>query len=355
MNPFKGQQLYLTVSLFIVSILASVVICSGAQPQDPLQELYKAAKGEKELVWQWSESIDGIRPVIDAFHAKFPDIKLSAISIGSATIGSRIITEASTGKLTVDVATISAVYIAPLLERDLLAKYNWTKILPNVSPTRLGYDGGYIFIADAGKMWAYNTKLVSKAEAPKTLEDTLDPKWKGGKISLRAAHSGFINVWPLWKQNRQKAVEYMKRLVKQDFLPEMRTAVVSDRIVRGECPIGMPRVSDVFRASKDGAPLAPCPIKPAVAYPTGIFIPKGGVKHPNAAKLFMAWMLTPEGMTKLGDAGGGILYPPEASDAAKWLANNNLSLMRIASKEDIQEYNRDFAEMVMKETGFKPD
>jgi iron(III) transport system substrate-binding protein len=203
-------------------------------------------------------------------------------------------------------------------------------------------------------MWAYNTKLVSKAEAPKSLEDTLDPKWKGGKISLRAAHSGFINVWPLWKQNRQKAVDYMKRLVKQDFMPEMRTTVVSDRIIRGECPIGMPRVSDVFRAQKEGAPIAPC-LMPAVAYSTGVFIPKGGVKHPNAAKLFMAWMLTPEGTESIIDAGGGLLYPPEASKTARWLADNNLGFMRIASREDLQEYNRDFAEMVMKETGFKPE
>jgi ABC-type Fe3+ transport system substrate-binding protein len=116
----------------------------------------------------------------------------------------------------------------------------------------------------------------------------------------------------------------------------------------------MARTTDVYRAQRDGAPIAPCPM-PAVAYPTGVFIPKGGVKHPNAAKFLVAWMLTPEGTEALIDAGGGLLYPPEASKAAKWLADNGISLIRIASKEEIQEYNRDFAEMVMKETGFKPE
>ncbi len=355
MRISKGQPVCLTILMLMVLIFASTGQSSAAQPQDPLQELYKAAKGEKELVWQWQGAVEGLRPVIKAFQSRFPDIKLSVISIGSATIGSRIITEASAGKLTLDVGTISAVYLEPLLERDLLVKNNWTKILPGSSPGRVGYDGGYIIVEDGGKTWAYNTKLVTKAEAPKSLEDTLDPKWKGGKISLRAAHSGFINVWPLWKQDRQKGVDYMRRLVKQDFLPEMRAAAVADRIVRGECPIGMARTSDIYRAQLKGAPIAPCPVLPTVAYSVGMFIPKGGVKHPNAAKLLMAWVLSREGTEALVEAGAGPLYPPEASKCAKWLADNGLSLIRIESKEDIQQYNRDFAEMVMKETGFKPD
>lgn len=348
MRSSKEQPIRLIFWIVAISVLAWVAP-SGA---DPLQELYKAAKGEKELVWQWNADVEGIRPVINKFRAKFPDIKLSAISISSSSIGSRVITEASTGKLTMDVATNAIVFMAPLFERDLLEKHDWSKIVPGSGP-RTGEGGGYISVADAGKMWAYNTKLVSKADVPKTLEDTLDPKWKGGKISLRGVHSGFINVWPLWKQDRQKAVDYVRRLTKQDFMPEIRTAVVSDRIIRGECLIGMAQVADVFNAVKQGAPIAPCPM-PAVAYPTVIFIPKGGVKHPNGAKLLMAWLLTPEATEAIVESGEGLLYPPEASKGAKWLADNGINLIRIVSKDDINEYNRDFAEMVMKETGLKP-
>ncbi len=354
MKCCRGPQTCITIWFVMILILAFSGTSHGAQ-QDPFQELHKAAKAEKELVWQWQGATESVMPVVKAFQSRFPDIKLSVMSVGSATIGSRIITEASTGKLTVDVVTISAVYITPLLERDLLVKNNWPKILPGSSPSRMGYDGGYIIVEDGGKTWAYNTKLVPKGEAPKSLEDTLDPKWKGGKISLRAAHSGFINVWPLWKQDRQKAVDYMRRLVKQDFLPEMRAAAVADRVIRGECLIGMARTSDIYRAQLKGAPIAPCPILPTVAYTVGIIIPKGGVKHPNAAKLFMAWVLGAEGTEALVESGAGPLHPPEASKCAKWLADNGIGLLRIASKEDIQEYNRDFAEMVMKETGFKPD
>jgi iron(III) transport system substrate-binding protein len=349
----KWSTLLAGVVILTITLLMAHQTVAAELAYPAIEELYKAAKAEKELVWQFTSDVEGIRPVSKAFQARYPGVKLTVISIGSATIGSRLITESSTHRLTLDVASNTMPYMSPLLERDLLEKHDWTKIVPGSGP-RIGNDGGSIYIADAGKMWAYNTKSVSKAEAPKTLEDTLNPKWKGGKISLRGAHSGFINVWPLWKQDKQKAIDYMKRLAKQDFLPETRTAVIAVRIIRGECPIGMAQVADVFNGVQEGAPIAPCPM-PAVAYPRVIFIPKGGVKHPNAAKLFMAWLLTPEGTKAFVDAGEGLLYPPEASKAAKWLADNGIGLIRIASKEDVDEYNRDFAEMVMKETGLKPE
>ena len=93
---------------------------------------------------------------------------------------------------------------------------------------------------------------------------------------------------------------------------------------------------------------------PAVAYPTGVWIPKGGVKHPNAAKLFLAWMLTPEGKKAVVSAGRGRLAPAGASLTAKWLADNGIDLVRIESKEDIRIYNQDFAKTVMTLMGLMP-
>jgi iron(III) transport system substrate-binding protein len=48
-------------------------------------------------------------------------------------------------------------------------------------------DGYYFTLRATVNVIAYNTKLVSAAEAPGTWKDLLDPKWKG---KLVTAHPG---------------------------------------------------------------------------------------------------------------------------------------------------------------------
>jgi iron(III) transport system substrate-binding protein len=120
---------------------------------------------------------------------------VTLISIGSTAIGTRIITESSAGKLSFDVASCVALYMLPIVQRDLLVKYDWTKIV-DLDPTITMFDGAYIYFGDTGRFWAYNKKLVPDNEMPRSWEDTLKPKWKGGKISASSAewHSP---LWPL--------------------------------------------------------------------------------------------------------------------------------------------------------------
>ncbi len=299
MRSFKGQPI--SLSLLVLVFILACAGTSAAQPRDPLQELYKAAKPEKEVVWQWSAAVESMKPVMDMFRVKFPDVKLTVISIGSSTVGSRIITEAKAGKLTVDVASCSSPYMAPILERDLLVKYDWTKILPGVAPSRIIYDNGYVIIADGGYVWAYNTKLVSKAEAPKTLEDTLDPKWKGG-INVKTSNSG-LQHFTWYMLTKELGAEFWQKLAQQE--PRAFDSYVQqyDRLVNGQDKlVECAQYSGFLEFKKKGAPLEfVLPTKGAVAGPEvwGIV---DNAPHPNAARLFLDWFLSPVGQKPFMEA-----------------------------------------------------
>ncbi len=331
--------------------LAPTVIYS-ATPEAELKKLYEAAKAEKEVIWQFSGALKDVKPVIDGFQKKYPDIKLSTISIGAATIGGRIIIEANAGRLTVDVGTSFPVYLMPVFERDLLVKYNWSQL--GVDPKRVLFDGRFIPFSDSARVWAYNTKMVPKAEAPKTMEDTLAPKWKGGKIAVRAAPTGFNWLYPVWKQNKQKAMDYLNRLEKQDVIPGKRDAEVANQVASGEYPIGVLSLTSVIPALEKRAPLALCPIGPTASDLNGFWIPKG-TPHPNAAKLMVAWLASPEGTKALIKSGRGLSYPPDASPAAKLLADNGIGFVPIQSAEDLREYSGPFNAAVMKIMRFVPE
>lgn len=341
--------IFLAIGLFILG----PAILYGATPQAELKKLHEAAKAEKEVIWQFSGALKDVKPVIDGFQKKYPDIKLSTISIGAATIGGRIIIEANAGRLTVDVGTSFPVYLQPVFERDLLVRYNWSQLM-GVDPKKVLFDGRFIPFSDSARVWAYNTKMVSKAEAPKNMEDTLAPNWKGGKIAVRAAPTGFNWLYPVWKQDKQKASDYLKRLEKQDVIPGKRDAEVANQVASGEYPIGVLSLTSVIPALEKRAPLALCPIGPTASDLNGFWIPKGA-PHPNAAKLLVAWLASPEGTNALLKSGRGLSYPPDASPAAKLLADNGIGFVAIESAEDLREYSGPFNDAVMKIMRFVPE
>ena len=351
MKSSKGSIVCLSVLLVAVFIFSST-ITFAATVEAELQKLHAAAKAEGEVIWQYPGAVQEITAVIDIFRARYPDIKLSVVSIGATSVASRIAVEAAAGKLSMDVATSFSGYLLPVLDRDLLLKSDWVKIV-DVDPKRITFDGRFVTFADVSHIWVYNTKSVSKAEAPKTLEDTLHPKWKGQKISIRGAPSGFTWLFPVWKQDKQKAIDYLKRLATQEIMPATRGAEGMNRIATGECPIGVSGISIVIPTMRKGAPLALCPI-PAAADQEGLFILKG-VRHPNAARFLLAWLASSEGTKAFRAAGLGPSYPPDASPQAKILADNGIAFTSIQSAEDIREYTGPFSETVMKIMGLKPE
>jgi iron(III) transport system substrate-binding protein len=343
--------------LSFVVIGVAIALMAGdtfaAPSEQAIQELYKVAKTEGQVIWSWGGMEKEFMPVAKAFESKYPGVKCSVVSISGTTIHTRVITEAAAGKVSFDMGTVMPEILLPLLQRDLLAKYDWSKISDG-DPGLVLFDGAYIIIFDYPLVWLSNTKMVPKADVPKTWDDLLDAKWKGSKLSVRAYGQSFAGLFPEWRKNPQKVIGYIERLRMQEVMPGTRFADVVNRIATGECPAGNGPALLYAELLKEGAPLMLCPISPAVGTPMGPFIPKGA-PHPNAAKLLMSWLSSNEGRGVFTNVtGSGIASPANASPLAKMLADAGIKFQRIASMEELEAYLR-FVDTVAKVMKFTPN
>lgn len=153
---------------------------------------------------------------------------------------------------------------------------------------------------------SYNTELVKAADAPKTYEDLLDPRWKG-KLAWTNDPTpngppGFIGV-VLKSMGEEKGMAYLKKLAGQKIanLP-VSQRVVLDQVIAGQYPVGLMTFNhhDAISAAK-GAPVTWVKMEPLVATMSVMAIPKNA-PHPNAARLFVEFGLSPAGQQVLHDA-----------------------------------------------------
>lgn len=347
-KKLKIALMFLTaMGLFLASVGTA-----GATADGHLKMLYEGAKSEGQVIWHTSGSTRTLGPVLEAFKKQYPDIELKVVSIGSTTIASRLIAEADANKISVDVSMAFLSHIQVLKERDLLINYDWVKNM-EVDPNRVLYGGTFVTHAYMPRIWIYNTKLVSKEDIPKSLEDLLDPRWKGGKISMRAAPSAFTWFWPAWKKDKASADAFLEKFAKQEILPGKRAPMVAQRVAKGECPIGTAVNVMALSLKRQGAPIGVMNLGPVASEPTVIYIPKN-VPHPKAALFFMAWMISKDGQAAFAKAGIGPPAPAEAGPQAKILSDAGVEFMPIQSAEDMKAYKGEFSKTIMKIMKFMP-
>ena len=156
----------------------------------------------------------------------------------------------------------------------------------------------YSFIADdgTGGFW-YNTALV-KPEEIRSVDDFLSPKWKGkvGFLDPRTPGSG-QSIWSfLWDI---KGEAYLKKLVQQDLFVSRDQRQLADALAKGKLAIAL----GVSFYTLEGFIVASLPVKELPKLKEGAPSSNGsgvigivkGPPHPNAAKVFVNWMLSKEG------------------------------------------------------------
>jgi len=164
----------------------------------------------------------------------------------------------------------------------------------NVSTNRFLYS----FIADAGTggFW-YNTKMLTPDEIH-SLDDLLKPQWKGkvGFLDPRTPGSG-QSIWSfLWDI---KGESYLKKLVQQDLFISRDQRQLGDALAKGKLAVAL----GVSFYTLEGFLTANLPIKELPKMKEGLPSSNGSgvigvVKnppHPNAARVFVNWLLSKEG------------------------------------------------------------
>lgn len=153
--------------------------------------------------------------------------------------------------------------------------------------------------------WIYNTQLVSAADAPKTQNDLLDPKWKG-KIALT---SPTVNdTFARWFYFQQKqlgqdaADRFFRGLAGQRVTLFDSGLTVSTNVNQGQFAIGLGFLTHVLSVGGPGGHMAYMKLDPQPATASGISLLKNR-PHPNAALVLADAMIGTAFLQKVANLG----------------------------------------------------
>ena len=284
-RPFLG-------ALLVMTFIAPLVACAQGSPNPKLVE---AARKEGELIYYTTMTLDQSKVVVDRFEKKY-GVKATLFRTGGGPLLNKIFTEARGGRYDWDVVVGRGEMVLPMIERKLVASYRSpeSKMIDEQLVDKEGYWTAY-YVNSFVLGW--NTKLVKKQDVPKTYDELLNPKWKGGQISLDTEAYGMMEglkrVW-----GREKGVNYFKRLSAQEPVLKRGNTERVQLAVAGEYPLIIAYNQTIQRMTSRGAPIDWLPLEPSVTQVNPIMLATKA-PHPNAARLFYDFVLSKEGQELL--------------------------------------------------------
>ncbi|MBL8702848.1 MAG: extracellular solute-binding protein [Alphaproteobacteria bacterium] len=253
------------------------------------------AEAEGEFTYYSHDSEPAIAGILEAFNKDFPKIKGKYVRAQTGTLFSRTIAERQAGRYVADVIQFSEITTA----MDFQKRGGYQRY---VSPETKHYDARYLSNPVGDYFWvgvtfagiAYNTEKVKAEDAPKEWKDVLKPTWMNG-ANVKQSNSGmqFVQWWELRKlygekfwadfaKNRPRGfdsrAQQFERLAKGDD----RICVLAE--YAGYLLVKEKGAPVAFVAPADGLPATPAICGMADRAP-----------HPEAARLFMDWQMSPRG------------------------------------------------------------
>lgn len=286
----KTKALYATM---LGALLLAPAGAGAASWEEKLQKLYPAAKAEGKLIFNARRIAEmGGKDGVAKFKKRFPGIDITFTGVSASKLPARLVLEAKSGKVSVDGFRSDVTRAELLAEKGLLMKIDLAEITNSSPKTFL--NGQLVKLSDHITNFVVNTSLVKKADWPKSYEDLLDPKWKrrlildarGGQI----AHLLSLGIW-----GEDKFWKFVKGLQAQNPVWASRNSEAMAKLTSGEGYISTGSYVAISNLKAKGAPVEFLFLSPSLAENRTVGILKPA-PHPNAAKLFIGWLLSPEGV-----------------------------------------------------------
>jgi len=291
-------------AFFIVTLLI-LILSPPPASSAPIDDLIAGAKkeGVLELYAPSTLTPEGVQRLGEAFNKKYAlNIKVNFTPAGAMTrdVGKIVSIAASGQPQEWDVMLIHDGGHATLWLKKLHKTYDYAKL--GVAPQAIQYDSGTVILANQFALPAYNKQFVAAKDVPKSWQDLLDPRWKGGKLGMSTATHHIARLATLWGES--KTTEYVKGLAaQQPILGPLGT--IYSRMQLGEVLVAITLTdSFVHQAKVAGSPIVHAEeVSPVIspAYNAGVI---KGASHPNAGHLFAAFLPSPPAQEILEKFGG---------------------------------------------------
>ncbi len=325
--------IFLTVACSSKEAPAPAKINSGISPingeqkpgaKESLEQRWErtlqAARKEGRVVVYGGSTAGALKlQAADIIKKKF-GFELEAMPIGESAVLAKIRSERSAGLFTVDVYTSGIAGVFNILKPIGAAEpLEPALILPEILDPNLWFGGRLPFGDEEHKAFywggypdpsvAINTSIVKEGEI-KSYYDLLDPKWRG-KIVLNdpmvGSGSAFYSFTAML-YNKIVDQDFFNQLVKNQQVMMMRDQQLQiNWLATGKSPVAFWASTGRFEEyQKAGAPIAWLITKEGLhlsAGGTGISL-LNKAPHPNAAIIFINWLLSKEGQFLIQNATG---------------------------------------------------
>jgi iron(III) transport system substrate-binding protein len=278
---------------FGLTVFASPARAAAPEPVAITPALIEAAKKEAKVVLYSAMDLPVGEKLGKAFEAQYQGIEVQIERAGSERLFQRIEQEFASNIRAADVVnSADASHFIPWKRNGWLAPFVSEDIAKYFPPEYRDGDGMFA----TSRIWlssiAYNTSLVKPTDAPKSFADLLDPKWAGKMVKGHPAYSGTI-MTTTFQLVRELGWDYLEKLSKQRVMQVQSSTDPPKKLALGERAVMADgneyNVALLKEAGQPVEPVYPAEGTPTISGPTGIFV---SAPHPNAARLFQAWLHT---------------------------------------------------------------
>ena len=242
-----------------------------------------------------------LQAIEQAFEAKYPGVDMEYYYAGGGKLVTKMTTEAQDGgQIACDV-----VWLGDPSDYESFKANGW--LMPYVSPETDHIAKEYIDAEGyytAGRLVtmgiAWNINLVEEADAPKTWEDLLDPKWQNQIIMTDPAQASTTKYWmAAMMQNEKYGPAFFEKLRENGVELESGTTATHNRVADASYMVGI--CLDYVSANliAEGSPMAShYTTEDVITMTSPVAMIKGCANEDNG-KLLMDFILSKEGQEVL--------------------------------------------------------
>lgn len=276
--------------------------------QDAWAQIESAARKEGKLtLYTWGVTGQAAAKMGRAFKVAY-GIEIETVTGIIPTLIERLKTEQAAGKYIADTfdASSSSLLIVkdaglsqPIGNLPALARKSDFKENPLIEP-----DGHLMTVSPSYRSILVNTNLVKPSDEPKSYQDLLDPKWKGKIVLPSPVNAVGLNTLYALKEKFGLDDEYFRKLAKNDPVIVATDREAADMVIRGEAYLAPNTTSSqASSAAAKGAPVKGIfPVEGATVQFGNTWSFIKNAPHPNAARVFLNWLLLSEGQKTYSEA-----------------------------------------------------
>lgn len=321
---------------WMVAALLAAGAAAWAAPA-AAQAVADLAKQEGKVVWYSSLALDLSQKICNTFTQRHPGVTCELMRTGSERIFQRVMQEGKANLAIADVVhTSDAAHFLDFKAKGMLQAYQPAG-MEHIRADFKDPQGAFITLRGTPYVIAYNTRLVTKDQAPRRWEDLLDPKWRGKIAHGHPGYSGVVTTGMVGVLSKY-GWKYYEALAKNQPVLGQSAEDPPVKVAGGEGPVGVSGEYNFYKSKHKGNPVEvvfPEDLVPFVNSPVAIL---KRAPHPNAAKLFMDYLFGKEAQQIMADDGVTVVNDAVAYPAGK-AALKDIKNVMVPDARDVLKLN----------------